>query len=80
MKKKLFGSIITITLCACALPSLAAEDEGCLECHEPAEDWEGMSAEEILTDAKDPDNKRHKDNRALSDEQLKVMIAELLPE
>ena len=80
MKNKLFGTMIAITLCAGALPSLAAEDEGCLECHEPAEDWEGMSAEEILTDAKDPDNKRHKDNRALSDEQLKAIIAPLVPQ
>jgi hypothetical protein len=80
MKNKLFGSFIAIALCAGALPSLAAEDEGCLECHEPAEDWEDMSAEEIFTDARAPGNKRHKDNDALSDDQLKAIIAPLVPE
>lgn len=80
MKNKLFGSFIAIALCAGGLPSLAAEEEGCLECHEPAEDWEGMSAEEIFTDARAPGNKRHKDNDALSDDQLKALIAPLVPE
>lgn len=82
MKKNLFGTMIVTTLCAVALPSLAGNTDPnqCLECHEPAEDWEGMSAEQILTDAKAPDNKRHKDNQELSDEQLKLIIATLLSE
>jgi hypothetical protein len=50
-----------------------------MDCHEPAEDWEGMTSEEVLAIARDPSIKRHKDNQALSDEQLKAIIAELLP-
>jgi hypothetical protein len=80
MKKKLFAVTMAITLCAAVASALAADEPLCMDCHEPAEDWEGMSREEVLVQAKDPDVKRHKDNRALSDEQLQVIIVELLPE
>jgi hypothetical protein len=56
----------------------AADPEMCLDCHEPAEDWEGMNAEEILAEAKDPGIKRHADNREISDDDLTLMISKLL--
>jgi hypothetical protein len=80
MKRKLFTATMVVTLCAAVAPAMAADESLCMDCHEPAEDWEGMSREEVLVQAKDPDVKRHKDNRALSDEQLQVIIVELLPE
>ena len=67
-----------MTLGLAAGPALAGDADMCLDCHEPDEDWEGMSPEEILADAKNPDIKRHADSADLSDEQLKAMIAELL--
>ena len=72
-----------IALSAAALLSLgsiafAGDEELCLDCHEPAEDWEGMSAEEVLEAASDTSNKRHADNADFSEEQLKVIIATLL--
>jgi len=79
VKKKLFAATMTIALCAAIAPAMAADESLCMDCHEPAEDWEGMSSGEVLAEARDPGIKRHKDNQALSDEQLKVMIAELLP-
>lgn len=57
--------------------SVAGDGEACLECHEPQEDWVGMSVEEMLAAAKDPGNKRHKDTMQLGDEQLLAIIAEL---
>lgn len=56
----------------------AGDEELCLDCHEPSEDWQGMSPDEILAHARDTDIKRHADNAEFSDEQLKAMIAELL--
>ncbi len=63
-----------------SLGAVAGDEELCLDCHEPAEDWEGMSAEEILATAADTSIKRHADNAEFSEEQLKVMIAALLEE
>ena len=73
------------TLCLAALMgvaqlAVAGDAELCLDCHEPAEDWEGMSQEEILAEAKSADIKRHADNMELSDDSLKAIIAELLAE
>ncbi|MGB1139307.1 MAG: hypothetical protein ACPG1A_00325 [Halioglobus sp.] len=78
MKHYLASIAAAVTLGLAAGPALAGDADICLDCHEPAEDWEGMSPEEILADAKNPDIKRHADNADLSDEQLKAMIAELL--
>lgn len=72
-----------IAIAAAALFSLGAmagDDALCLDCHEPAEDWEGLSAEEILETAMDASIKRHADNVEFSEEQLKAMIASLLAE
>lgn len=72
-----------IAIAAAALLSLGAladDDALCLDCHEPAEDWEGLSAEEILETARDTSIKRHADNAEFSEEQLKAMIASLLEE
>lgn len=82
MKKQLLGTMTAIALCTGALPALAADadPEQCLECHEPAEDWEGMTAAEIIAVAKDPEVKRHKDNQGLTDEQLELITTTLMPE
>ena len=80
MKKELIAAMMAVALGGAVVPVLAGDEELCLDCHEPAEDWEGMSAEEVFTNARAPDNKRHKDNGALSDEQLKAVIATLLSE
>lgn len=79
MNKTLFAGMIVVAMCSGALPALADDEAICLDCHEPAEDWEGMSSDEILAEAKDASIKRHKDNQDLSDEQLKALIAELMP-
>lgn len=62
------------------LSLLARADEPalCLDCHEPAEDWVDMSAQEILAEAKNAKIKRHADNQDLSDEELAAIIATLL--
>lgn len=80
MKSVLAGMMI-VAASATALPALAADPELCLDCHEPAEDWAGMSADELLADSKDASNKRHKKEGVLdmSDEDLKAIIAELMP-
>jgi hypothetical protein len=75
MKKKLFAAILVGALSPMVL---AGDADMCLDCHEPAEDWEGMTADEIFAEARAPGNKRHSDNAELSDEQLKAAIAELL--
>lgn len=61
-----------------SLGAWAGDEELCLDCHEPAEDWEGLSVEEIMETASDPSIKRHADNAEYSQEQLKAMIAKLL--
>ena len=81
MKNKVVG-LCCWALFSTVLPALAADTDPnqCLECHEPAEDWAGMSMDELVADARDPDNKRHKDNEAFTDEQLKLIIVSLYPE
>ena len=79
MKKTLFASICIVAMCSGTLPALAGDEAMCLDCHEPAEDWEGMSSDEIMADAKDASIKRHEDVQDISDEQLKALIAELMP-
>ena len=80
MKYIPLAGILLVTTCSVVTQVLAdATEELCMECHEPAEDWEGLSSAEILTAAQDASVKRHKDNRALSEEQLKAIIAKLLP-
>ena len=81
MKKNLFAAVLIVAASGAALPTLAADAELCLDCHEPAEDWAGMSADELLAESKDPSNKRHKKEGVLdaSDDELKAIIAELMP-
>ena len=76
--KKLACTMIIMGMCAGAMPALAQDEAPCLDCHEPAEDWVGLSSEQIFESARSPDNKRHKSLQALDDEQLKAMIASLL--
>ena len=80
MKDSIGAGIVGVALSVSAVvaPVFAGDADLCLDCHEPAEDWEGMSAAEVLATAKDADIKRHADNQALSDEQLQAIIAELL--
>ena len=77
MTRLLLAAIATLMF---TLPAQADEDPICLDCHVPAEDWEGMSAEEILETASDTSIKRHADNADFSEEQLKAIIATLLAE
>ncbi|GAB5452514.1 MAG: hypothetical protein Hals2KO_28420 [Halioglobus sp.] len=73
--------VLTVVIAAAlglAAPIYSQDDNLCLDCHEPAEDWEGMTAEAILENAMDGSIKRHLDNKEFSEEQLKAMIAELL--
>jgi hypothetical protein len=82
MKKTIFAGLCVLTLSGGLPPALAGNPDPnqCLECHEPTEDWAGLTATEIIAAAKSPDNKRHKNNLSLSDEQLRLIIADLLPE
>ena len=61
-----------------SLGAWAGDEELCLDCHEPAEDWEGMSVDEIVEVAADTSIKRHADNADLSDEELQAIIAKLM--
>jgi hypothetical protein len=74
--KKSCLAIATATLIS--LGAWAGDEELCLDCHEPAEDWEGLSVEEIVKKASDSGIKRHADNAEYSQEQLKAMIEVLL--
>ncbi|MEZ5503299.1 MAG: hypothetical protein R3E50_11885 [Halioglobus sp.] len=81
MNKKVVAGLCLWALSSYTLPGMAADPDPkqCLECHEPAEDWAGMSVDEIIAAAKNPENKRHADNMALTDEQLRLIIGVLLP-
>jgi hypothetical protein len=81
MNKKIVAGLCLWSLSGFALPVLAADTDPnqCLECHEPMEDWAGMTVDEIIVQAKGPENKRHEANQALTDEELRLMIARLLP-
>ena len=78
MKNNLLAVVAITAAFGVAVPALAGDADLCLDCHEPAEDWEGMSADEVMAEAKDMSIKRHADNADLSDEQLKAIVAELL--
>ncbi len=78
MNKRLYASLLALLLGSALLPAHAGDEELCLDCHEPAEDWEGMSAEEIVETAADTSIKRHADNAEFSEEQLKAIVATLL--
>lgn len=80
MKKNLFAAAVLVAACGNAIPTLAVDPESCLDCHEPSEDWAGMSTDEMVIKAKDLTNKRHADHADISDEQMKVIITELMPE
>lgn len=82
MNRKFVACLGLMVLASIGIPALAADPDPnqCLECHEPGEDWSGMSVDEIIKAAKAPDNKRHENNQALSEEQLRLIIATLLPE
>lgn len=75
--KTFLASLAAATLFALAGPALAGDEELCLDCHEPAEDWQGMTAAEIIEQARDTSIKRHADNAELSDEQLTAIVTSL---
>jgi hypothetical protein len=80
MKKSVIAVMIFVAACCAVTSSLADDAEICLDCHEPAEDWEGMSIDEMLEAAQDPDNRRHQDNADLTEEQLRLIFDTLKPE
>ena len=75
--KFLLSLALTCSFAAAPL-TYSGDEDLCMECHEPAEDWEGMSPEAILADAQSPDNDMHEDNAAFNEEQLKAIITTLL--
>jgi|GEM_PF-891319 hypothetical protein len=81
MNKNILASVCLVAAYSLALPVIAADTDPqqCLECHEPMEDWAGMTLDEIVVQAKAPENKRHEANQALTDEELRLMIAVLMP-
>ena len=81
MNKKIVAGLCLWSLSWFALPVLAADTDPnqCLECHEPMEDWAGMTVDEIIVGAKAPEDGRHKASQALTDEELRLMIARLVP-
>ena len=78
--KKLLIALSAATLVGFGAAVIAGDEEICLDCHEPAEDWEGMSVEEIVETASDSSIKRHADNAEFSEEQLKAIVTTLLGE
>ena len=78
MNRNTLAALILVATCGTVTPALALEPDECLDCHEPAEDWEGMSADEILAEAKNPEIKRHKDHAGASDDELKTIIEALM--
>lgn len=78
MNKNLIATLAFAASLGAVSPVFADDADACLDCHEPAEDWEGMSVDEILAQAKDSSIKRHADNADLSDDQLKAMITQLM--
>ncbi len=78
MNRKLTAMLAMTASLGMVSPVFAGDADVCLDCHEPAEDWAGMTPDEILAQAKDASIKRHADNADLSDDQLKAMIAELM--
>ena len=70
--------VLAFALLGFSLASPAGDEEICLDCHEPAEDWEGMTAEEVYTNAADLSIKRHADNADFSEEELRAVVAKLL--
>jgi hypothetical protein len=77
VKRTFLMGLALLLSCAMAPHVFSGDEDLCMDCHEPAEDWEGMSAEVILVEAQDPDNDMHDDNRGLTEEQLKAIIATL---
>ena len=72
---------LTLGAVGIGMPALAGDPDPnqCLECHEPSEDWAGMTVDQIIVAARNPDNKRHASHKDLTDEQLRLIIATLLP-
>ena len=81
MNKKLVAGLCLWSLYSVALPVLAADTDPaqCVECHEPIEDWAGMTVDEIIVEATSPENKRHEAYQALTDQELRLIIGVLLP-
>ena len=82
MRSVVIAGLYLGVLSISVMPALAQESDPnqCTMCHEPSEDWAGMTVEEIMADARDPENKRLKDMDSLSDDQLRLIIERALPE
>lgn len=79
MKAIYHTAAVVFALASVSVPAVADRSAECLECHEPAEDWAGISQEEWMKAAMDAGNKRHKDHMDLTEDQLKAIFAELVP-
>lgn len=81
MNKTIVAGLCLWGMSSVVFPAFAADSDPqqCLECHEPIEDWAGLTPEQIIEQARNPENKRHKANMALTDEQLKLIIGVLIP-
>lgn len=80
MKKQVIAALGCLALSLSAAPLLAADIDPdlCLDCHVPAEDWEGMSVDEIMAEAVNADIARHAGNEEASEEQLRQIVEALL--
>ena len=78
MYKSLSASVLALAMIFATPLALAGDEELCLDCHVPEEDWEGMSSEEVLATASDTSIKRHADNADFSEEALRAVVAKLL--
>ncbi len=80
MKKQLITALGCLALSLPAAPLLAEEVDAdlCLDCHEPAEDWEGMTVDEIMAEAVSADIARHAGNEEIGEAQLRQMIEALV--
>lgn len=78
MNKKIVAGLCLWSISSIALAA-DTDVQQCLECHEPIEDFAGMTTDEIVAGAKDPENKRHEDNQALTDEELRLMVLRMMP-
>ena len=78
MSRLLPASALMLFLLLTPLVAQAGDEELCLDCHVPEEDWEGLTAEEVLAAAADTDIKRHADNADFSEQQLRLIVETLL--
>lgn len=77
--KTFFGAaVLGCCLSVFSLAPAFAGEAKCLKCHDKS-DFEGMSVDEVVAAASNvEENKRHKTNSSLSEEELRAIVEELL--